>query len=446
MPIWEWLLESAAVVLLLVLLLRRRPRRPPRWLSRHGGTFELSYRARAVARAGRGWLLGLGRYSGDSLEWFRIFSLSPRPEAGPGPRRPRLRRATRAHGRRAVLAVRRARVVVLPQLGRRVRAGHDARGGHRVPAGWRRLLPDGVLGPIERPAACRARARKSDCAYEGCAMNAGVKQAGGPARSPAGGLLHPCVLTSGAGSVVARDDARRRPLLRRPGRGDVADLRRRDLRHRRHLRLRGHLGAGRRLHDRLLRRGRGETCLVVWPQGLMARRSGRRGATRSGRRSTTGRGSATWWSPCPRTMARCRYRRPTASTRDTVARRIAARGQPSPVCLVIASARSGHSAGGRSCPMSSTRRSCAPGTGCCCPPPAARVDQGVVQAVEDKSRHVQLLERGGPGTAPPALGVDRRLVLPAPYPHLLVPRSAAEDRDHDKQPRCNQQLDLVIAT
>ena len=31
--------------------------------------------------AGRGWVLGLGRYSGDALEWFRIFSLAPRPSA-----------------------------------------------------------------------------------------------------------------------------------------------------------------------------------------------------------------------------------------------------------------------------------------------------------------------------------------------------------------------------
>ena len=31
------------------------------------------------ADAGRGWLLGLGRYSGDALEWFRIFSPLPGP-------------------------------------------------------------------------------------------------------------------------------------------------------------------------------------------------------------------------------------------------------------------------------------------------------------------------------------------------------------------------------
>jgi hypothetical protein len=79
MPAWEWLLDSAAGILALVLIVgialivRRRA------LSRHGGTFELSYRARP-GKAGRGWLLGMGRYSGDSLEWFRVFSLAPRPK------------------------------------------------------------------------------------------------------------------------------------------------------------------------------------------------------------------------------------------------------------------------------------------------------------------------------------------------------------------------------
>ena len=78
MPVWQWLLESAALLLLLPLLyglaliVRRRV------LSRHGGTFELSFRLRTT-HPGRGWLLGLGRYSGEELEWFRIFSLSPRP-------------------------------------------------------------------------------------------------------------------------------------------------------------------------------------------------------------------------------------------------------------------------------------------------------------------------------------------------------------------------------
>ena len=80
MPLWQWLLDAAGVLLGLALIygialvIRRRV------LSRHGGTFEMSYRVRSE-RAGRGWLLGLGRYSGESLEWFRIFSLSPWPKA-----------------------------------------------------------------------------------------------------------------------------------------------------------------------------------------------------------------------------------------------------------------------------------------------------------------------------------------------------------------------------
>jgi len=77
MPLWQLLLDAAGAVLVLVLLYGLALVVRRRLLSRHGGTFELSYRVRS-GRAGRGWLLGLGRYSGDSLEWFRIFSLSPR--------------------------------------------------------------------------------------------------------------------------------------------------------------------------------------------------------------------------------------------------------------------------------------------------------------------------------------------------------------------------------
>lgn len=77
---WQWLLDiSGAVLLLLIafgvgLILRRR------FIARHGGTFELSHRLSSDV-AGRGWVLGLGRYSGEKLEWFRIFTLWPRPKA-----------------------------------------------------------------------------------------------------------------------------------------------------------------------------------------------------------------------------------------------------------------------------------------------------------------------------------------------------------------------------
>lgn len=81
MGLSEWLLDSAGLLLLLVLLLliygallvvRRR------LLARHGGTFDLAVRLRAGPGAG-GWGLGVGRYRDGELEWFAVFSPSPRP-------------------------------------------------------------------------------------------------------------------------------------------------------------------------------------------------------------------------------------------------------------------------------------------------------------------------------------------------------------------------------
>ena len=78
MPLWQWLLDLAGAVLFLLLLgglavvIRRR------WISRSSGTFEFSVRVRPT-KAGRGWFLGVARYAGDVLQWFRVFSLAPRP-------------------------------------------------------------------------------------------------------------------------------------------------------------------------------------------------------------------------------------------------------------------------------------------------------------------------------------------------------------------------------
>jgi hypothetical protein len=79
MPWWAWLLDVAGGLLLLTLLYGTALVVRRRWISRDGGTFEFSVRVRSE-RAGRGWVLGVGRYSGDALEWFRIFSLSPAPK------------------------------------------------------------------------------------------------------------------------------------------------------------------------------------------------------------------------------------------------------------------------------------------------------------------------------------------------------------------------------
>lgn len=56
----------------LFLFIRRRV------LQRGGGTFDCSVRLNN-SRPGRGWVLGLARYTDDTVQWFRVFSFAPRP-------------------------------------------------------------------------------------------------------------------------------------------------------------------------------------------------------------------------------------------------------------------------------------------------------------------------------------------------------------------------------
>lgn len=80
------LLDAFVVLVVLagLLLLGLATRR--RWLARGGGTFECSVRtARRSAQRrgdrpgrGRGWVLGVARYTGDQIDWYRVFSPSPR--------------------------------------------------------------------------------------------------------------------------------------------------------------------------------------------------------------------------------------------------------------------------------------------------------------------------------------------------------------------------------
>jgi hypothetical protein len=60
------------VLLLLVVLFVRR------LAIARSGAVELSVRLYR-ARLGRGWALGLARFSGDQLRWYRLFSFSPWP-------------------------------------------------------------------------------------------------------------------------------------------------------------------------------------------------------------------------------------------------------------------------------------------------------------------------------------------------------------------------------
>lgn len=65
------LVLCCAVFLLFVIDFRRR------LLLRGGGAVHMSLLARG--RIGRRWSMGVGRYGGDQLQWYRVLTLSPRP-------------------------------------------------------------------------------------------------------------------------------------------------------------------------------------------------------------------------------------------------------------------------------------------------------------------------------------------------------------------------------
>ncbi|GAA3992395.1 MULTISPECIES: DUF2550 domain-containing protein [Streptomyces] len=67
---------ALVVIALFVFGLRRR------LIQRSGGTFDCSLRWEAPTEGdagGKGWSYGVARYNGDRVEWYRVFSYSPRP-------------------------------------------------------------------------------------------------------------------------------------------------------------------------------------------------------------------------------------------------------------------------------------------------------------------------------------------------------------------------------
>ena len=63
---------GAVAGLLILLSLRRR------MLLRAPGAIDMSLRTR-FGRMGGGWALGVGRYAGDDLVWYRLFALTVKP-------------------------------------------------------------------------------------------------------------------------------------------------------------------------------------------------------------------------------------------------------------------------------------------------------------------------------------------------------------------------------
>jgi hypothetical protein len=62
----------AALLALILFAIRRR------FLQRKMGTFDCSLRLDRT-HPGGGWVFGIARYTGDHVEWYRVFSYSPRP-------------------------------------------------------------------------------------------------------------------------------------------------------------------------------------------------------------------------------------------------------------------------------------------------------------------------------------------------------------------------------
>lgn len=121
------MLPAEVVVALLALLalplltisLRRR------FLSRSGGAIELSLRLKPKPQ-GRGWVLGVGRFVGDDLQWFRVFSLSGRPRRTLS-RRDLVVRARRApKGPESLALLKGAEVIELVHAGQQVEIALDA--------------------------------------------------------------------------------------------------------------------------------------------------------------------------------------------------------------------------------------------------------------------------------------------------------------------------------
>jgi hypothetical protein len=71
-------LEAIVAVLVVILLLIIGVASRRRYLTRSVGAFDCSIRLAERPR-GKGWRLGVGRYESDRVDWYRLFSVSPRP-------------------------------------------------------------------------------------------------------------------------------------------------------------------------------------------------------------------------------------------------------------------------------------------------------------------------------------------------------------------------------
>lgn len=96
-----------------------------RFLSRSGGAIEVSLRLRPRTQ-GRGWVLGVGRFVGDDLQWFRVFSLSGRPRRTLSRRDLHVKARREPKGPETLALLKGAQVIELVSAGEPVQLALDA--------------------------------------------------------------------------------------------------------------------------------------------------------------------------------------------------------------------------------------------------------------------------------------------------------------------------------
>ena len=75
MPLWIWVLDSLFLIIVLasllvaLLVIRRRT------VARRSGTFDLSI-CRQAGLQPTSWVIGIGSYGSESLDWYRTFSFA----------------------------------------------------------------------------------------------------------------------------------------------------------------------------------------------------------------------------------------------------------------------------------------------------------------------------------------------------------------------------------
>ena len=95
---------------------------------------------------GRGWVLGVGRFSGDELQWFRVFSFSARPRRTLNRRGLVVRRRREPHGPETFALLKGAEVVELTVGGTPVEIALDASAMTGFLA-WLESIPPGATLP-----------------------------------------------------------------------------------------------------------------------------------------------------------------------------------------------------------------------------------------------------------------------------------------------------------